>query len=172
MTWRPTPPPGFGGVDVWALVQRALKQLQVSPPQIGMSPPSGKPSIVGVYDWLWVAPTATSWGSQSVTAAVSGASVTATATATQVGWDMGNGEAVTCTTPGTPWVRGDPGNSPSDCSYMYRQRGSFRVTATTTFQVSWTGTGLASSARGSTTLHTSSSTPVAVHELQALNTVG
>ena len=172
MTWRATPPPGLGGVDVWALVQRALKRLHMAPPQIGMSPPAGKPSIVGIYDWLWIAKTPVSWGPQSVTAAVSGASVTATAAAIRVVWDMGNGDSVTCVTSGTAWVAGDPGNAPSDCSYVYRHRGSFRVTATTTFQVGWVGTGLAANAIGATQIRLSSSVPLMVHELQALNTVG
>lgn len=171
-TWLPTPPPGLGGVDVWALVQRALKRLPMAPPQIGMSPPAGKPSIVGIYDWLWIAKTPASWGPQSVTAAVSGASVTATAAAIRVVWDMGNGDSVTCVTSGTAWVAGDPGNAASDCSYVYRRRGSFRVTATTTFQVGWVGTGLAANANGATQIRLSSSVPLMVHELQALNTVG
>lgn len=171
-TWLATPPPGYGGVNVWALVQQALKLLRMAPPRIGISPPPTKPSIVGVYDWLWIERTPTSWGRQSVTAAVPGASVTATATATQVVWDMGNGDSLTCTTAGTPWVPGDPANSASGCSYVYRHRGSFRVTATTTFQVGWSGTGLASSATGQTQITLSSSVPLTVDELQAINRVG
>lgn len=170
--WLANPPPGYGGVNVWALVQQALKLLRMSPPRIGISPPPTKPSIVGVYDWLWIQPSPTSWGPQSVTAAVPGASVTATASATQVVWDMGNGDSVTCTTAGTPWVPGDPANSPSNCSYAYPHRGSFRVTATTTFQVGWSGTGLASTAIGQTQITLSSSVPLTVDELQAINRVG
>ena len=169
--WLAKPPPGYGGVNVWALVQRAVRLLRMAKPDIVMSPPLGKPSIVGVYDWLWIARTPFSWGRQSVTAAVPGASVTATAVALQVVWNMGDGTAITCLTPGTPWVAGDPGNAPSDCSYAYRQRGAFRVTATTTFQVAWAGTGLAASAKGQMQIHLSSSAPVTVDELQAINTV-
>lgn len=171
MTWLAKPPPGYGGVNVWALTQRALRLLRMAKPDIVMSPPLGKPSIVGVYDWLWIARTPFSWGRQSVMAAVPGASVTATAVALQVVWNMGDGTAITCLTPGTPWVAGDPGNAPSDCSYAYRQRGAFRVTATTTFQVAWAGTGLAASAKGRMQIHLSSSAPVTVDELQAINTV-
>jgi len=169
--WLAKPPPGYGGVNVFALVQRALRLLRMAKPQLGMSPPPARPSIVGVYDWLWIERSPLSWGRQSVTAAVPGASVTATAVASRVVWDMGNGDTVTCSTPGTPWVRGDPGNAASGCSYLYGHRGSFRVTATTTFRVAWAGTGLAAAAKGETQIHLSSSAPVTVDELQAVNTV-
>ncbi len=72
-------------------------------PKLGIvtSPPVAARQLVSVPTWMWV--TTASWSSQSATAAVPGFSVTAVATPQVARWGMGDGVAVTCRGPGTPW---------------------------------------------------------------------
>ena len=53
---------------------------------------------------------------------------------------MGNGDSVTCDGPGTPYSASDP-NATTDCSYTWPQAGSYTVTATVYWSVTWTAVG-------------------------------
>lgn len=55
---------------------------------------------------------------------------------------MGDGDSVTCDGPGTPYSASDP-SATTDCSYTWRDPGSFTVTATVYWAVTWTATGVA-----------------------------
>ena len=68
--------------------------------------------------------------------------VTATATATpaKVLWSMGTGDQVTCAGPGTAYSTANP-NATTNCSYTWTQAGSYQVTATVYWLVSWTAVG-------------------------------
>jgi hypothetical protein len=143
-------PPGFGGGPSPAqLAAVAINRLGLKGPTIGLSvnlTPNGE-GAVGLPVWMWTVVTPTTWGPNSATAAVPGLSVTATAKAEKIDWDMGDGHTVTCTNPGTPYTP-SYGNTPSPtCGYRYTQPsttragGRYTVTATTTWQVTWAGGG-------------------------------
>jgi hypothetical protein len=104
---------------------------------------------VRVPTWLWLV--AAAWSPQSVTVRVPGAAVTATATPVSVTWDPGDSSTpVVCTGSGTPWHRGlDPGAPSPDCGHVYLRPsdgapgGTFTLTATEHWRVTWQGAGQA-----------------------------
>lgn len=113
---------------------------------------------VGMPVWLW-------------TVTVRGYLITVTATPSRVDWDMGDGVGVTCTTAGTPY---DPsyGLAPSpDCGHIYQVISASRpgqahpVTATMTWQVTWSG-----DATGTTVTTTTDSTQIRIGEYQTVIT--
>jgi len=172
VVWLATPPAGFGGPRPGPVVlaQRALALLRLAGPQIRMSPSTGSEQLVGFPTWMWTAVSRTTWLRHSATAAVPGQSVTATAKAVSIRWVMGDGGAVVCRGPGTPYSsRYDPHASSPTCGYSYGQPspsgGTFLVTATTTWRVDWVGAG----GRGGLTVTRSSSVRVRVVEAEAVN---
>lgn len=160
--------PGGGGpaADPVVLAQDARARLAIPAPEIRLNPSTSQDQLVQVATWMWV--DGSTWGSRSATAAVPGVAVTATAAAQRVTWDMGNGDRVTCTGPGTPYdtTRGE-GEQRSDCSYTYRHAGYFTVTATVEWAAAWSGPGVGGSLPA---LSRSASVRVRVVEGQAINT--
>lgn len=125
------------------LARRAHSQLTLAVPSIAASPVGDQ--LVNLPTWLWLDG---GWAPVSATAAVPGVSVTATATPTSVTWAMGDGQTVTCTEPGTPFVAGrDPRMGSPDCGYTYRRSSAaqpgqvFAVSATVNWTVTWAGAG-------------------------------
>jgi hypothetical protein len=170
--WRGAPPAGAGGpaIDPAVLAQRALRQLTLSGPAIRTAPPAGSVGIVRVPVWLWTEVTPATWGPASATAAVPGLSVTATAHASKIVWNLGDGHSVTCTGPGTEY-RPDLGASRSPtCGHVYERSSAgqpgdaYTVTAVTTWQITWAGGGQT----GALTVTRSSSTQVRIAEMQVL----
>lgn len=166
--WRAAPPPGFGGPGVTAaqLAVRAVELLPIRGPEIGTVPEPGpdRLGLVGLPTWMWTARLPETVGPVSRTASVPGLSVTATAQMQKIVWEMGNGDRVTCTSPGTPYADRFQDRMSPDCGYRYVEPGEYRVTATTTWQVSWAGGG----ETGGLTQTRSSSTDLRVGELQVL----
>ena len=170
--WLPSPPDGFGATATTAgeLAARAVDQMKLTGPTIGISITPDKTGLVGVPVWLWTAVGATTWGPNAATAAVPGLSVTATAQAKQIAWDMGDGTTVTCANPGTALYPG--GVESPTCGYIYKRssagqpKNAYTVTATTTWAVTWTGGGIA----GSLTVTRASATTVRIGEMQVLVT--
>lgn len=162
-------PPAAEVVQVNPVVvgEQAVKQLGFGSPSIEMAPPAGSPQLVGVATWLWLAPG--SW--HPLTASASAGPVTATATATpsRVVWDMGDGASVTCDGPGTPYSASDPDAS-TDCSYTWPGPGSFTVTATVYWSVTWTAAGAAGGGNLGVQAGPAAAVPVRVTESQAINT--
>lgn len=170
--WAPAPPAGYGGaVNPQVLAVRAVNLLGLTGPDIALSPNVAREQIVGLPTWMWTQATPTTWGRHTATAAVPGASVTAVATATEISWQMGDGTTVVCVGPGTPWsTRYDAHAASPTCGHTYTTASTARtITATTTWQVRWTGSGLASGVGGAVTVTRSSSVTVRVAELQAIN---
>jgi hypothetical protein len=136
---RPVP----GTADVLAL--QAIRLLRLPPPAIQLSVQDR--AYVGVPVWLWVAGGQPNVGPLTATATAGAAHVTATARLARTVWAMGPPDAVvTCPGTGTPW-NGGSGASP-DCGYTYAQRslpertagrGTWPVTVTTVWEVTWTG---------------------------------
>lgn len=174
-TWLPSPPPGTPQpalLDPAVLAQRAVEQLGLAGPDIQTSPPARTDQVVGLPTWLWTQVTATTWGSHSATAAVPGESVTATATAERIVWDLGDGTTIICDGPGTPYQPGmNPHAASSSCGHTYASSSAgqpdqaYAVTATTTWSVHWAGAG----AQGQLILQRSSQTTLRVVEAQAVN---
>ncbi len=169
--WLPTPPDGFGGGPSPAtLAQRALDSMRLDGPAIGMAPGPGKTGLVGLPVWLWTQVSASTWGPISASASIPGTTVTATARAVRIVWDMGDGHSVTCTNPGTPYATASGGGASPTCGYVYTRSSAdqpdhaYAVTATTTWSVSWVGGGQ-SGVLGTTRV---SRTSVRIGELQVL----
>lgn len=171
-TWLASPPPGYGGVTASPeeLARRAVEQMALTGPEIGTSIGVDELGTVGVPVWLWTAVGPTTWGPNTATASVPGLSVTATARATRIDWDMGDGSRESCTTPGDPYVDGQV-HSPS-CEHTYlmpslgEPGGAYRVTGVTTWEVTWSGGGTG----GSLTVTRAAESTIRIGELQVLVT--
>jgi hypothetical protein len=175
-----TPPPGFGGTtSVEVLAARAVNLLPIRGPSIGVAPNAGGTGLLGLPVWLWTAVTPETWGPISATAAVPGLSVTATARASQISWDMGDGHTVVCTNPGTPYNAAYGIAASPTCGYprlgdrpgtgytrpsSTQPGGKYTVTGTTTWNVTWTGGGQA----GSLIVTRQTVTTITINELQVV----
>jgi hypothetical protein len=154
-------------VNPVVVAQQAAKQLGFGSPAIEMAPPDGSPQLVGVASWLWIDPG--EWQTLSASASAGPVTTTATATPSKVVWDMGDGDSVTCDGPGTPYRASDP-NATTDCSYTWPDPGSFTVTATVYWSVSWTATGAAGGGNLGVVAGPPAEVAVTVTESQAINT--
>ncbi|MBL7491915.1 hypothetical protein I6A60_20295 [Frankia sp. AgB1.9] len=154
------------------LGQRAERRLALPVPQIAMNPVAEQ--IVGVATWLWIEPGA--WAPVSATATAGGVAVSAMARPTSVTWAMGDGAVITCTGPGTPYTPDrDPHSASPDCGHTYHHRsldefgGTFPVTVTIRWDVTWAGAGQGGVFPG---LATVSTRQVRVIDIPALVTGG
>lgn len=149
------------------LAERAVKDAELPVPTVVTSPPPDQPLVVNLATWLSVDPAV--WAPVNVSAAAGGVTVTATAVPDRVVWDLGNSDRVSCDGPGTRYDPNRPASEQSPtCSYTYRQPGSYQITATVEWRVTWQAVGAAGggdlgAARRSTTV------PVQVVEIQAVN---
>lgn len=157
-------------VSLAALAQTARSRLRLPSPQIRTNPATAPFVLVQVPVWLWVDPA--TWGARSATASVPGVSVTANATPTQVVWSFGDGsDDLTCTGPGKPWRPGTDPQASSPCGHTYSfssaaaAGAAFRLRATVTWSVAWSGAG---SGGTLAPLTTTSTVSVRVAESQAI----
>jgi len=160
------PPP-----DPAELARRALAKITLKGAEIGMAPRQGGAGLVNLPVWMWTAVTPNTWGPISASESEAGLTVTITAKATQIVWNMGDGHSVTCASPGTAFTSGDGGQPSPTCGYTYdqpsrdRAGGKYTVTATTSWVVNWAGGG----ATGEIDQTRTSGTTVAIDELQVVN---
>lgn len=160
-------------VDVDALALAARESLRLPAPRIATNPRAEWELVVNLPTWLWVEGV---WAQHTASATAGPVAAVVTARPQAVVWDLGNGERVTCHGPGTPYDPARPADAQhTDCSYTYA-RGSagqpgdvFTVSATVVWSASWTATG-APGGGDLPALTTTSSVPVRVAEVQALNT--
>ncbi|WP_307520065.1 hypothetical protein [Streptomyces umbrinus] len=96
--------------------------------------------------WIWVEDG--TWEPVSVSAAVKGVKVTATARPQKALWSMGEGGSVVCRGPGTPYSDTySPKASSPDCGYTYRRASlsapgkAYSVSVQVTWDVEWQGAG-------------------------------
>jgi len=155
------------------VAQEALARIHLGPPSIHMSPPANA-ELVNFSDWLWV--DGSMWHPISATASIGGASATATASPERVVWQMGDGNRVTCSGPGTPYDESaPPDGQTTDCSYVYpnssagQPNNRYTVTATVYWRVTWTATGAPGGGNLGDIAGDTASTPVEVDEVQAVN---
>jgi hypothetical protein len=148
------------------LAADAVKQLHLPLPAVRVNPAPPTAQLVFLPTWMWL--DGSSWGSRTATASVPGLSVTATAKPAKLMFSTGDGSSVSCPGPGTAWTTGkDPNAASPDCGHTYSTPGSFTVTATVTWQVSWAGGGQAGAVPD---LTTTSTITLKVTDSQALNT--
>lgn len=157
------------------VARQAVAHLPLPSGTIRMSPDATHPQVVNERTWLWIDPTV--WHSVSATASVGAVSATATAKPSQVIWNLGDGDRVVCDGPGVPYDQSRPeSEQDTSCTYVWpgssttEPGGTFTVSATIVWQVSWTAVG----ALGGGSLGSLNSPPsqaaVRVTEDDALNT--
>ena len=84
-----------------------------------------------------------------------GDELTATATPVRLVLSTGDRASVTCNGPGTAWTAGQDAHAPSPtCGHTFTSPGSYSVTVTVTWNVSWAGGGVTGTAPGMTTTAT------------------
>jgi hypothetical protein len=172
MVWLATPPPPVAAVPSPAqLAAAAQSQLTLTTPVIESNPGAGLPQMVGIPMWSWLG--TGQFAPVSATASVPGVSVTATATPVSVVWNYGDGTSQVCSGPGTPYA---PGSNPlvasPTCGHTYTQSsgsGTFTVSATVEWNVTWAGAGLSGAFNNMTT---TAAEQVRVEQSQALITGG
>jgi hypothetical protein len=154
-------------VDPAEIARQAVAQLTLPRPDIKVNPNPPARQFVYLPTWLWL--DSSSWASQSATASVPGLSVTAVAKPTKLVFSPGDGgKTVRCTGRGTAWTRGlDPDKKSPTCGHTYTRPGSFTLTATVTWQISWAGGGQTGTVPD---LTTTASRSLTVTESQGLNT--
>lgn len=162
----PAKPPPPSPAQVAAI---ARAQLTIPKPTIGSAPCTAAncKGAVGVPVWLWTDPAMFKPTTQ--TATEGGVSVTVTAAATGVTWDMGDGQRVTCDGPGTKYDLRFGFTSSPTCGYKYVQNslrrpgGRFPLTATASWAITFSGDFV-----GNDTVTTTSTVNVAIGEVQAI----
>jgi hypothetical protein len=169
--WVPAAQPAVAPA---ALAQLARRYLPLPPPSIQLNPPAGRDHLVNLESWLWVDPA--TWGQRSATASVPNESATVVATPVSVTWKLGDGGQVTCQGPGVPYdMTRPPASQRTTCAYTYQRSSAGRpgdrytVSATTTWSLSWTATGVVATSGTLPALLRTSTTTVRVAEAQAIN---
>lgn len=131
-------PTGGMGLTGPALVRAALDEAraQLTLPDVDLSPIETTEQLVNLDTWMWVA-----GGTDpiSVTAEVDGWYATTTATPVSVTFDPGDGSgSMSCPGGGTPYDFSRPAASQrSDCAHEYTDTGSYTISATVVWAVSW-----------------------------------
>ncbi|MGW9452451.1 ATP/GTP-binding protein [Streptomyces sp. NPDC055632] len=162
--------PAVPVVDPAVLAQRAVDQMVLRPPAIGITPKPGGMGLVGMPVYLWTERGPETYGPNVASASAGGITVTATAKVAKIVWQMGDGKTVTCTTPGTPY-KAAYGTKPSpDCGHRYAKpsvagAGTYHVVATSTWTIDWQAT---TGQSGQMTQTRQSDVDIRVGELQAV----
>ncbi|WP_155892840.1 ATP/GTP-binding protein [Intrasporangium chromatireducens] len=166
--WSATPPAGPAAPpDPRVLAQQAIAQMRLHAVSIGIVPEPrvGRVGVIGMPTWMWVQnPGPSTLGPITRTASAGGFSVTATAKADRVVWQMGDGATVTCHGAGTPYADSFGRQSSPDCGHIYARRGTFTVRATSYWNVAWSGMGLT----GTIPLNFTRTTNITMGEAQVL----
>lgn len=164
--WLQNPPNGGPTVTPAELAQQALEKLPLRGADIGMAPEPGKTGVIGMPVWMWNKVSPETWGPNTATASVPGLTVTATAKAKKIVWKMGDGSSVTCNNAGTPYKKSYGNKKSPTCGHVYTKTSDkFTVTATTTWNVHWTGGGEA----GDITVTRDAQTTARIGEVQVVD---
>lgn len=148
--------------------------MDLDPITIGIVPESGpdRVGLVGLPVWMWVENQAEdTWGPITRSASEGTVSVSATASVSEVVWNMGDGIKVTCAGLGTPYADHFGKQASPTCGHRYERVSTgelddaYQVTATSHWVVQWTGGGQA----GTMELNlTTPRLPIRVGEAQVL----
>ncbi len=151
--WVPPGGPGGGPPpDAAELAQSAVGTLGLAQADLHLAPTYPDPAVVGIETWLWLPES--QWQALTKTVRAGGTAVTVTATPDRVVWDMGPGET-TCFDAGRAWVDGMGDDAVTRCGYTYDEtstdepEGVFGVTATISYAVDWSCSGVCTATSGS-----------------------
>lgn len=149
--WAANPPPGAAaGPSPREVAQMAVRKMNLSAIDIGITPEPGAGSIglVGMPVWLWAkGPNSHTYGPTTASASAGGITVTATARVHEITWEMGDGTSETCRTAGTPYAASYGKKASPDCGHVYQLSssrepgGKYTVTATSAWVITWRGAG-------------------------------
>jgi len=188
LVWIPAGAPAAAAaprVTPEQLAAQAANYLPLPAPEVHHNPDrgaGGRPeTVVAVETWLWVSPS--SFRTLRQTTSAGGVSATVTATPVATSWRTGSPDApdVECDGPGLPYDENRPPSAQhTNCSTTYARSSAgqpqtgpdpndrfFVGSVTTTWRVTWTGTGGASGSLPA--LRRTTSFRLAVAELQAVN---
>jgi hypothetical protein len=163
--WSASAPPA--PPDPAELAQQAVASMGLQAVRVGIvpEPVAGSVGLVGMPNWMWVAqPDAQTFGPITRTASAAGWTVTATAQVQHVSWDMGDGQVINCTGPGTPYEVSYGKQDSPDCGHTYTRQGTYTVAATARWVVTWSGIGQA----GTIPMDLTQTAPVTIGEAQVL----
>ncbi|GGT96015.1 ATP/GTP-binding protein [Streptomyces phaeofaciens] len=172
--WLADPPPAAASVDPAVLAQRAVDSMKLAGPDIASPRATGK-YLVGMPMWMWVNQSATTYGPNTASASAGGVTVTATAKVSKIVWTMGDGTAVTCHGPGTPYTAASGKSDSPTCGHTYSRAsadqpgGRYPVTATSTWTINWQITTGGGGQAGQLTENRQTQTQIPLAELQVLN---
>ncbi|MDO5691849.1 MAG: hypothetical protein Q4G70_05110 [Pseudomonadota bacterium] len=169
--WLPGAPEAIQ-VDPAAVARDILARLDLEAITLGMFPLGDNDvrlGFVGWNSWLWAeSPSEKQWGPLSSSDSGSGITVTLRAEVDRVEWDMGDGGVVVCGK-GTPWsaslTQGGKNIASPSCGHVFERMGTYTVTATSHWNVQWSGAGQS----GSLPFSLSRSASYLVGEYQAVN---
>jgi hypothetical protein len=179
--WIPDQAPAAAPtVTPYEVALQAEASIHLPEPTTATDPSSE--AVVNLPTWLWIG--ASGWHAYSVGASVGSVSAVAVATPLSVSWSMGDGQSVICAGPGTPFNSGRPALEQStNCSYDYPvtsageassdgdpNDGSFAVTATVTWSVTWSSVGAAGGGN-LPTLFTSSGFRLRVGQVESIDAI-
>lgn len=169
--WIEDPPTSL--VNPGELAARAVAAMDLEPVGIGIVPEPGpdRMGLIGLPVWMWVANLApNTYGPVTRSVSDGGITVTATATVSDVVWDMGDGSEPIHCGEGTPYAdRFGKQDSPT-CGYRYESisagqpGGAYAVIASSYWVVEWAGGGMT----GTIEFDLSSTEDVRVGEAQVL----
>jgi hypothetical protein len=156
------------------LARRALAKARLDPPTLHLTPGPGKEGLVSLPVWLWIDANPNTWGPLQASDSDGPLAVTITASVDRVEWSMGDGGAVTCTSPGSMYDISFKDRTSPDCGYAYpriskgQPGDAYTVTATTFWSVKWSSnTGRTGTIPG--TSRTSTVGDIHVGEMQVVN---
>ncbi len=143
--WAPAP--GATGapmlVDPVTLAEQAIDSMNLRAVGAGITPPEGADTytLLGIPTWMWVGdPTPRTWGPIRRSASAGAVTVSADAKVTKVVWDMGDGTNVSCGK-GTAYDQAYNAGPSPNCGHRYEAPGKYQVTATSYWEVDWSGAG-------------------------------
>ena len=163
------------------LAQEAVASLQLATPSVSTAPPLSAYTAVNMDTWFYIDRSV--WHQLSATASVAGVSATATAVPTETVWttcevsptpctrDEGSG-TLTCSGPGVPYDEQLAATGKPPCVYYYAAPGTYRLTATIYYSVTWTARGAPGGGTLGLIAGPSTTVPIQVDEIISVNTDG
>ena len=128
---------GGAGPSTSDLAGAARSELQLPLPDVSTSPPRASRQLDGVPVWFWMDHA----DPVSATASIPGLSATLTATPASSRYTISDGATLVCPDLGTPYDAALPSAAQhSDCTHTFDDRGTFTVTATVDWALSWVAT--------------------------------
>lgn len=153
------------------LAERAIRRMGLLGPDVTLAPSEDSKygATIGFPVWMWTERSEARTGPVTRSASAAGITVTATASLARIDWQMGDGSTVTCNGPGTPFTEDQAGEPSPTCGHVYRElsgSGKYRVQATSTWQIRWSGGGQSDS---QTLTLGPATTDLPVREVRTLN---